>query len=442
MGVIGKLRRISRLPPAAIDGALPNARIRFALKSMSATRMLPAIKQAKASSAKKGFFMRTAFRRAQGSIASFILVLLCGLPVSAQQPARPHVKTAKEQFKNIKVLQKLPADQLVPAMHMIEGDLGVTCGFCHVVDKWEKDDVKQKATARKMMTMMFAINKNNFDGKQIVTCYTCHRGGQDPVGTLVLPPTSIKFPPYDAEWHPAKPNFPSADEIIEKYIQALGGETAIRKVTSRVITVSRTVPAGPGGTSEVPARGEIYLKAPNLRLSIATTDKATTEDGFDGSMAWAQNAKGVVNPSAPLAQPIAKRSADFYEPLDLKKEFTKLEVRAVEKVNDHDAFAVVGTLPDDLTETLYFDTQTGLLLRRISILPNVVGSDPYEVEYDDYRDTGSGVKIPFLVRSIPANPLGATTSRTTLRIEKVQDNAPIDDSKFVKPQSKPQPPAS
>jgi hypothetical protein len=96
-------------------------------------------------------------------------------------------------------------------------------------------------------------------------------------------------------------------------------------------------------------------------------------------------------------------------------------------------------LPDDLYETLYFDTQSGLLLRKISILPNVVGSDPYEVEYDDYRDTGSGVKIPFLVRSIPGNPLGATSSRVTIRIEKVQDNAPIDDGKFVKPQSKPQP---
>jgi photosynthetic reaction center cytochrome c subunit len=273
--------------------------------------------------------MRNAFRFAQGFIAAFLLVFCCAAVAKAQQSGQPHVKTAKQQFKNIRVLKTLPADQLVPAMHMIEGDLGVTCGFCHVVDKWDKDDVKQKATARKMMTMMLAINKNNFDGKQVVTCYTCHRGGPDPVGTLVLPPTNIKFPPYDAEWHPAKPNFPSADEIIEKYIQALGGETAIRTVTSRMITVSRTVPAGPGGTSEVPAKGEIYLKAPNLRLSIAMTDKATTEDGFDGSVAWAQNAKGVVNSSAPLAQPIAKRSADFYETMNIKNEYTKRLVSAI-----------------------------------------------------------------------------------------------------------------
>jgi hypothetical protein len=68
-----------------------------------------------------------------------------------------------------------------------------------------------------------------------------------------------------------------------------------------------------------------------------------------------------------------------------------------------------------------------------------VGRSPFEVEYDEYRDTGSGVKIPFVVRSIPGVPLGATASRASIHIEKVQDNAPLDDSKFVKPESKPQP---
>lgn len=237
-----------------------------------------------------------------------------------------------------------------------------------------------------------------------------------------------------------KPTYPSADEIIDKYIQALGGENAIRKVTSRSITATLTIPTGPGGTVEAPARGEIYLKAPNLRLNVTNTGKATIEDGFDGTVAWAQNVRGVVAPAAQLAQPVYKRSADFYEALNIKKEYTKLEVTAVEKVNDHDAYAVTGTLPDDTRETLYFDTQTGLLLRKITSLPTVVGRSPFEVEYDDYRDTGSGVKIPFVVRSIPGIPLGATASRATIRIEKVQENAPLDDSKFVKPESKPQPP--
>ena len=384
--------------------------------------------------------MGNARRFLQTSVAVLGLVFALSLVASAQQPADAKVKTAKQQFKNIRVLKNLPANQLNPAMHMLEGDLGVTCGFCHIVDKWEKDDLKPKATARKMMIMMMALNKNNFEGKQMVTCYTCHRGSPDPAATLVLPATTVKFPPYDGDWHPVKPTYPSADEILDKYIQALGGEAAIRKITSRSITATLTIPTGPGGTTEAPARGEIYLKAPNLRLNVTNTGKATIEDGFDGTVAWAQNVRGVVAPAAQLAQPVYKRSADFYEALNIKKEYTKLEVTAVEKVNDHDAYAVTGTLPDDTPETLYFDTQTGLLLRKITSLPTVVGRSPFEVEYDDYRDTGSGVKIPFVVRSIPGIPLGATASRATIRIEKVQDNAPLDDSKFVKPESKPQPP--
>ena len=375
--------------------------------------------------------------RTSVAIASFAFAFAVG--AGAQQPAGAKVKTAKEQFKNIKVLKTLPANQLNPAMHMLEGDLGVTCGFCHIVDKWEKDDLKPKATARKMMIMMMALNKNNFDGKQMVTCYTCHRGSPDPVATLVLPPTTVKFPPYDGDWHPVKPTYPSADEIIGKYIQALGGEEAIRKVTSRSITATLTIHTGPGGTTEAPAKGEIYLKAPNLKLNVTNTGKATIEDGFDGSVAWAQNAKGVVTPSAQLAQPLYKRYSDFYAPLDMKKEYTKLEVTAVEKVNDHDAYLVVGTLPDDTSDSLYFDTQTGFLLKKVTSLPTVVGRSPFEVEYDDYRETGSGVKIPFVVRSIPGVPLGATASRASIHIDKVQDNAPLDDSKFVKPESKPQP---
>jgi hypothetical protein len=359
---------------------------------------------------------------------------------AAQQPAAAKVKTAKQQFKNIQVLKTLPANQLVPAMHLIEGDLGVSCGFCHVVDKWEKDDVPQKKTARKMITMMLALNKNNFEGKQKITCYTCHHGSPDPVATLPLPSTNVEFPKYDPEWHPAKPNFPAADQIIDNYIQALGGEQSLRKITTRVITAARTIPAGAGGTSEVPARGEIFLKAPNLRLSVANTDKVTIEDGFDGSTAWSENARGQVSSPSPIEVARAKRNASLYEPLELKKLYTKMEVQSVEKVNDHDAYVVVGTPADDSPEILYFDTQSWLLVKKITTLPNVVGGSPYEVEYSDYRDTGSGVKYPYLIRSIPANPLGAVVSRTTIRVEKVQDNVPIEDSKFVKPESKPLPP--
>src|SRR5579862_10023796 len=89
-------------------------------------------------------------------------------------------KKAEEQFKNIQVLKGVPADQLFPTMQFITASLGVECDFCHVQNAFEKDDKKPKAIARKMMEMMFAINKDNFDGHRAVTCYSCHRGNPKP----------------------------------------------------------------------------------------------------------------------------------------------------------------------------------------------------------------------------------------------------------------------
>src|ERR1700751_4267911 len=90
-------------------------------------------------------------------------------------------KTAEQQFKNIQVLKTIPADQLIPSMQFISGSLGVECEFCHVEGAFDKDEKRPKLAARKMIQMMFAINKDHFDGHRDVTCNTCHRGSAHPV---------------------------------------------------------------------------------------------------------------------------------------------------------------------------------------------------------------------------------------------------------------------
>ncbi len=106
-----------------------------------------------------------------------------GMPAKVANAAGP--KKAEEQFKNIQALKGVPADQVFPAMQFITASLGVECQFCHVEGAFEKDDKKTKQTARKMMEMMFAINKDNFEGHREVTCYSCHRGSTTPVGHAV-----------------------------------------------------------------------------------------------------------------------------------------------------------------------------------------------------------------------------------------------------------------
>ena len=137
---------------------------------------------------------------------------------------RQSAKTAEQQFKNIQVLKDIPADQLIPTMQFIAASLGVECEFCHVEHEMQKDDKKTKVTARKMITMELAINKNHFDNEIDVTCYTCHRGTPHPVGTPILSAEATRpAPPKNEEAAETKPNLPSADEILNKYLAAVGG---------------------------------------------------------------------------------------------------------------------------------------------------------------------------------------------------------------------------
>src|SRR6266704_5383258 len=105
-------------------------------------------------------------------------------PKAGATSAEP--KLAEEEFKNIQALKGIPAEQVIPSMQFIASSLGVECEFCHVAHANEKDDKKPKVTARKMINMMMAINKDNFEGHREVTCYSCHRGSADPMGTPIV----------------------------------------------------------------------------------------------------------------------------------------------------------------------------------------------------------------------------------------------------------------
>jgi len=358
------------------------------------------------------------------------LTLAAALLVRAQAaPPTMEGKTAEQFYKNIKVLNGTPADQVIESMHLIRGALGVDCEFCHEDPDRAADTKQPKETARAMMRMVMDINKNNFKGEQEVTCYTCHRGS-------AIPATTFALPEVESGLEPEAKGLPSVDQILAKYVAALGGEQALRKISSRVITGTQYIPTGPGGTVPVPAMIERSQKAPNLIVNVFRTPTYTISDGFDGTRAWAQAVNGRVNEPGATDQMRAKRDADFYMPLDLKQTYTQMQVRNIENVNGRDAYVVIARPQGDRAERLYFDVQTGLLVRKWTALATPVGEAPFQVDYQDYRDTGSGVKFPYVMVMNPANARTEPATTATIRVTKVQDNAPLDSSKFVKPESK------
>jgi hypothetical protein len=362
-----------------------------------------------------------------GSAAALALVIAS--VASAQRPSMEG-KTAEQVFKNIQVLNAMPAEELTPTMRVIARDLGVTCEFCHDPKDRSKDGLETKDTARSMIKMMREINQSNFGGRAEVTCATCHNGHNDPANTPALPPFSVAVlgPGDEAK----TPTLPSADQILDKYVQALGGEQALRKVTSMVITGKRQsyTPAA----DEVPPAFPVehYWKAPNLSVIIGHPANRVTGNGFDGTIAWTQDARGQVRQLAGDAASQAARNADMHLALDMKQHYQRLIVRGIEKLGDRDAYEVVAVPQNGGRERFYFDTQSGLLLRHMTFSPTAVGNAPFATDYEDYRNVGSGVKMPFVLHIVgPSRPDCAT-----ITIEKIQLNAAIDNSKFAKPESK------
>ena len=371
--------------------------------------------------------MRNGFSLLRTAGAALALVLMTGAMASAQQGA---VKPAEEVYKNIQVLKGVPSPLVIPTMQFIRDSLGVTCEFCHVDDRAhrELDDRDTKKTARKMIAMVMAINKQNFDGRTTVTCYTCHRGSNEPVLSPVIPSEH----PVLMEKEEA-PNLPSIDDILAKYTSAMGGEAAIHKVTSRVVTYTLDAPAPPGGAVPPQATVERDMKTPNMVAVISKSSAGNTANGSDGSSAWTQDAKGKVTDLAGGALAAAQRDADFYGgiglDLNLKQRYARLTPRRIEKVEARDAYVVYGfkqqqNAPPDW---LYFDTQTGLLLRLVEFTPTALGNDPTYTDYHDYRNVGGGVKYPFNIARYTMAAL------TTINTKKVQDNVSVDSSKFSKP---------
>jgi len=336
--------------------------------------------------------------------------------VHAQQPAQ-QPRTAEQVFKNIKVIKSMPAGQLQGAMSFIATSLGVDCSYCHTPPAMEKDDKPTKETARRMLAMVSEINKN-FGDKPRVNCATCHRGKTKPVSVPPLPSLSAPF--TGRSLTVSQQVLPAVDEILDRYIKALGGMQALEKVTTRMRKGAVEV-GGVQGTFE------FYESAPNKGLLIGSLPApvGSVEQVFDGSHGWVKNQSGIFDMTGDGLDQM-RREWGFYNDVKLKEQFKEMSVAGRERIDNREFYVVVGTRPDGRIERLYFDVRTGLLTRRYAETPTYFGALPNTTDYDDYRKVGK-VLLPFVVRKVR----GGTMILQTIAEYKL--NLKIDDTRFKKP---------
>ncbi|HXR34138.1 MAG TPA: c-type cytochrome [Verrucomicrobiae bacterium] len=362
------------------------------------------------------------------TLAAAILLFAGGMnPGHAQEsPAKPPLdkpKTAEQQFKNIQVLKGIPAEQLIPSMQFITASLGVECDFCHVEHAMDKDDKKTKLAARKMITMVLALNQAHFNGELEVTCYTCHRGAPHPVATPILSVEPATRPEHVHDDEDAsQAGLPTPDHVLDKYLAAVGGADAVNKIKTRV-QKGKIDAAG----TQYPV--EVYSEEPEKRVSMTHPSRGDSITAFNGEVGWLSMPNGFHRMTNAEAE-AARIDAQLHFPVRLRELYKDFHVRPGEEIGGRQTVLVNAKASGRPDLRLYFDQENGLLLRQIRYAETPLGRNPTQIDYTDFR-VADGVKIPY--KWTLERPGGSFT----IQIEQVQQNVPVDEKLFVMPSEKP-----
>ncbi len=351
---------------------------------------------------------------------------------AAQAPPPPRQPMAEEVFKNIQVMKGVPVDEFLGSMGFISNALAVNCTYCHLGEggggwaEYARDNDK-KQMARRMIVMMNAINRTNFAGRRVVTCVSCHNGRNIPATNTKLDAV-YGTPTTDEPDMVARqaPGSPTVDEVLAKYIDAIGGADRVRRLTS---FVAKGNYIGYGDAETVPV--EIYAKSPDQLAKVIRTRNGLSSSVYNGRDAW--SAVPDAETPIPLRQLFggelegARLDGQFAFPLDVKAFLTDWRGAMPATLgDDKDLYVIQGTSASGLPVKLYFDSESFLLVRQIRYTEGALGRNMTQIDYDDYKDV-AGVKMPFKWTWAWQSGQGK------FEIEDVQANVPVDAARFARP---------
>jgi Photosynthetic reaction centre cytochrome C subunit len=385
-----------------------------------------------------------------------LLVLVATVATRAQQPtaqqtAAPTGPLAPTKYRDIQVLTDVPADQLDLTMRYFSAATSLQCQNCHVRDAATgafayEQDTRTKTTARAMIRMVQAVNAGDFGVR--VNCGTCHGGRNQPAGlqpAQMMTPEEVASaaaraarqagpgrgraggaPAGRAGGRGTQPAGPSVDDVLNQYLEALGGRAAIEQLQSRVVSGTLVSRDGQSMPFTIEEKGDRY------RETRRSSDGPVTV-GFDGTSGWTDAGGSVADLSGfPLQQALVL--ADLRRPLVMKERYPDLRSgratrlpAAMPGADPIDVSLLQGTAAPGVTERFYFDASSGLLLRHQVITRTPLnGSLSDTVDYGDYRAV-DGVKVPFRIIRNDWNTLD------TLTVTDVTSNAALDAARFTKP---------
>ena len=367
--------------------------------------------------------MKLGSTRTFAGAAVIAIACLLGAATTAQE----NPPMAGDVFKNVMLLRGIPVDTFFEAMGMFANSMGNDCTFCHVSEAvFDKakfaESTPRIMKARQMIVMMNAINKQYFAGQTRVTCFTCHGGSDRPRAEpdLALQYAEPVFDP-NAREIPPDPRL-SANQVFDKYIQALGGADRLAKLTSYVAKGSYS--GFDTSFDKIPV--EIYAAAPNQMTMVTHLSTGTNTKAYNGRNGW------MAGPDTPL--PLVTLTAGNLDrarleamvafPSAIRQAFSEWRV-GLAVIGDQGVTIVQGLQGGQPAANLYFD-DSGLLVRLVTWTRTPVGFVPTQIDYGDYRDV-AGVKVPF------QRTVSQTYMRMSIELTEVQPNVAIDRKIFERP---------
>lgn len=359
-----------------------------------------------------------------------LICLLVAISVKAQE--KPLM--AEDVFKNIQVLKGIPVREFMNTMGFFSAATNLNCVDCHSPQSEDLAgyaiDTPRKQTARRMVLMVNQINQANFGGRKMVTCYTCHRANDRPeaVPSLLDQYSVPEDDPNRVEVVPAGPvqsiKKVSADQILDKYLQAIGGAAQVARLTS--FTARGSYEGYDTLSAKVPV--DIFANAPTQMSMVVHTqngDSVTTYDGRNGWIAAADKLLRVL-PLEGGDLEGAKIDAALSFPARIKQDFQWRTGFPSVTIDDQAVDVIQSVTRGATGAKLYFDSESGLLVRQVRFVDTAVGVIPTQIDYSDYRDV-AGVKIPF------KRVITWTDGRSTIELTQVQPNVRVDAARFSKP---------
>jgi hypothetical protein len=368
--------------------------------------------------------------------ASVILALSSCRSTRPQEIAPAPVKTASQAYKNVHVLRDVAAPDWIPTMQFISGSLGVSCEFCHTIGKFESDSKDTKRTARAMISMTAAINRDHFGGEPTVTCNTCHQGlirpnavpavwnksdselsaykqalqavlDRENAATAVATPAS-----------PATASYPDASTVLARYRQAVGADQVISWNSLRVAGVA-SAQAAKGAF-----KFAVYFVLPDkMLIGDSVPEGPQPRLIVNGDRAWAVTAQGRKMLPADQTERVVSQ-ARLFAPVKIA-ELPSMRTTGLVKAGDRSLYVIEWRVPKVVTRA-YFDSVSGLLSKTREETDTPLGTMVIETLFEDYR-TVDGAKLPFRITGL------FMEDRIQYTITDARKNAFIDPALFIPP---------